>query len=52
MKDRETQHCAVETIAKRVPVLTRQPLQENESREIDRGLLKYFLLLQTVYPAV
>ena len=33
---------------KRVRVLTRQPLQEKESREIDRGLLKGFLLLQTV----
>jgi len=32
--------------------LTRQPLKEKESREIDRGLLKCFLLLQTVYLAV
>jgi len=32
--------------------LTRQPLKEKESREIDSGLLKGFLLLQTVYPAV
>jgi len=32
--------------------LTRQPLKEKESREIDLGLLKCFLLLQTVYPAV
>jgi len=32
--------------------LTRQPLKENESREIDGGLLKCFLLQQTVYPAV
>ena len=32
--------------------MTRQPLQEKESREIDRGLLKCFLLLQTVYSAV
>ena len=43
---------AVETIGKRVRVLTRQPLKEKESREIDHGLLKCFLLLQTVYPAV
>jgi len=33
-------------------VLTRQPLKNKESREIDCGLLKSFLLLQTVYPAV
>ena len=33
-------------------VLTRQPLKEKENREIDRGLSKHFLLLQTVYPAV
>ena len=46
------QLCAVETIGKRVRVLTRQPLKEKESREIDRSLLKCFLLLQTVYPAV
>jgi len=32
--------------------LTRQPLKEKETREIDRGLLKYFLLMQTVYLAV
>jgi len=32
--------------------LTRQPLKEKESREIDRDVLKYFLLLQTVNPAV
>ena len=32
--------------------MTRQPLKDKESREIDRGLLKGFLLLQTVYPAV
>ena len=31
---------------------TRQPLKEKESREIDGSLLKGFLLLQTVYPAV
>jgi len=37
---------------KRVRVLTRQPLKEKESREMDHGLLKCFLLLQTVYPAV
>ena len=37
---------------KRVRMLTRQPLKEKERREIDRGLLKGFLLLQTVYPAV
>jgi len=36
----------------RVRVLTRQPLKNKDSREIDRGLLKGFLLLQTVYPAV
>jgi len=42
----------VETIGKRVRVLTRQPLKEKENREIDRGLLKGSLLLQTVYPAV
>jgi len=32
--------------------LTRQPLKEKETREIDRGLLKCFLLLKTVYLAV
>jgi len=32
--------------------MTRQPLKEKENREIDRGLLKCFLLLQTMYPAV
>jgi len=32
--------------------LTRQPLKEKESREIDRGLLKCFLSLHTVYRAV
>jgi len=37
---------------KRVRVLTRQPLKDKESREIARSLLKGFLLLQTVYPAV
>jgi len=37
---------------RRVRVLTRQPLKEKESREIHHGLLKCFLLLQTVYPAV
>jgi len=42
----------VESIGNRVRVLTRQPLKDKESREIDRGLLKGFLLLQTVYPAV
>jgi len=47
-----TQLCAAETIGQRVRVLTRHPLKEKESREIDRGLLKYFLLLQTVYPAI
>jgi len=31
--------------------LTRQPLKEKESSEIDLGLLKCFLSLQTVYPA-
>jgi len=36
----------------RVRVLTRQPLKNKESREIDRGLLTCFLLLQTVYLAV
>ena len=36
----------------RVGVLTRQPLKDKESREIDRGLLTCFLLLQTVYLAV
>jgi len=34
-----------------VRVLTRQPLKNKESREIDRGLLEGLLLLQTVYPA-
>jgi len=51
-KECETQLCAVEIIGKRVRVLTRQPLKEKENREIDRGLLKCFPLLQTVYPAV
>jgi len=37
---------------RRVHVWTRQALKEKESREIDRGLLKCFLKLQTVYPAV
>jgi len=37
---------------KRVRVLTRQPLKEKESREIDRGLLKCVPLLQTVCPAI
>ena len=32
--------------------MTRQPLKEKESGEIDRALLKCFLLLETVYPAV
>jgi len=32
--------------------LTRQPLKDKESREIDRGLLNGFPLLQTGYPAV
>jgi len=32
--------------------LTRLPLKERENREIDRGLLKCFSLLQTVFPAV
>jgi len=32
--------------------LTREPLKEKESREIDSGLLGGFLFLQTVYPAV
>jgi len=35
-----------------VRVLTRQPLKDKESREIDRVLLKDFLLLQTLYPTV
>jgi len=39
-------------MGKRVRVLTRQPLKKKESREIDRGLLKCFPLLKTVYPAV
>ena len=39
-------------MGKRVRVLTRQPLKKKESREIDRGLLNCFLLLQTVYLAV
>jgi len=42
----------METIGNRVRVLTRQPLKDKDSREIDRGLLKGFLLLQTVYPSV
>jgi len=46
------QLCAVETIGNRVHLLTRQPLKERENREIDRGLLKLFPLLQTVFPAV
>jgi len=37
---------------KRVRVLTREPLKDKESRDIDSSLLKGFLLLQTVYPAV
>jgi len=32
--------------------LTRQPVKEKESREVDHGLLRCFLLLQTVYTAV
>jgi len=32
--------------------LTREPLKEQESREIDCGLLKCFLLLETVYLAI
>jgi len=32
--------------------LTSQPLKKKESREIDHGLFKCFLLLQPVYPAV
>jgi len=36
----------------RVRVLSRQPLKDKDSREIDRGLLKGFLLLHTVYPAL
>jgi len=50
-KEGLTQLCAIETIGKRVRVLTRQPLTEKD-RKIDHGLLKCFLLLQTVYPAV
>ena len=42
----------METIGNRVRVSTRQPLKERENREIDRGLLKRFPLLQTVFPAV
>jgi len=37
---------------KRVRVLTRQPRKDKESREINHRLLKGYLLLQTVYPAV
>jgi len=32
--------------------LTRQPLKKRENRDIDRGLLKGFSLLQTLFPAV
>jgi len=46
------QLCAVETIGKRVRVLTRQLLKDKESTEIDCSLLKGFLLLETVYPAI
>jgi len=42
----------VETITNRVYIFTSQRLEDKESREIDRGLLKSFLLLQMVYPAV
>jgi len=51
-KEGLTQLCAVETMGKPVHVLTRKPLKEKESREIDCSLLKCFLLRQTVYPAV
>ena len=37
---------------KRVRVLTRQPLKDKESREIDHSLLKVFLLLQTMHLAI
>jgi len=37
---------------RRVRVLTRQPLKMKESRESDGGLLKCFLILQTMYLAV
>jgi len=51
-KEGQNQLGAVGTIGKGVRVLTRQPLEDKERRAIDRALLKCFLLLQTVYPAV
>jgi len=32
--------------------LTGQPLKDKENREIDHGLLKCFLLLHTLFPAI
>ena len=42
----------METIGKWCACLTRRPLKQEENEEIDSSLLKSFLLLQTVVPAV
>ena len=42
----------VETSGELCACLTRRPLKKAENEEIDRGLLKSFLLLRTVVPAV
>ena len=42
----------METIGESYAYLTRQPLKNEENEEIDRGLLKSFLLPRTVVPDV
>ena len=42
----------METVGESCACLTRRPLGEEENEEIDRGLLKSFLLPRTVVPAV
>ena len=47
-----TQLAVVVTIGNGFRVLTRQPLKDKEGREIDRSLLKSYVLLETVYLGV
>ena len=42
----------METIGESCACLTRRPLEKGENEEINRGLLKSFLLPRTVVPAV
>ena len=42
----------MEAIGESCACLTRRPLRKEENEEIDRGLLKSFLLPRTVVPAV